>query len=485
MAKSHWNPTLTDRQRVLLHTQPLILMRYHWSMHEDDGQTYDPLCLSMKLFDVVIDQSGFGNDVVRESVTRAIVPLLQSIDTSNEVERDEARYNRVIDRLFGGLMNDSNRGESFTINYSDFDGDGKSSQLTFSFKLLREVHGYSGDIALELSPEAINLFLNALDLDIESEQIANEAVVQFQLDRGNFDKARSSAETARARSMQFEQKIHRVIEQAKRDIRQVDWQNEVHQTLLDANEHVDVRLRIEDDIIRSARNKLDTLADQDEKRYSLSEVSRLMDDCLSRHMRLSKRLMTARGDFIEQQSRQCFVDAELAQQVDLRDELLRPMLALPLKRSLELSECCGHTLLGPDPPPLLSLTKLVAWQLHPKREQSIGEAPLAEIELIDTNAEVHRLDDQVWADCQKVFVEVNGTIRLTELLDRLENDGCPPTVQDAVALQILEWFDPENEEGMADVKVEFAAADGLSTSRCEGDDLLVTPLIQDIVRSPK
>lgn len=476
MPKSHWNPTLTDRQRVMLHTQPLILMRYHWLTREGDGQTYDPLCLSMKLFDVIIDQSGFGNDVVRESVSRELVPLLRSIDASSGVDVDEARYTRVIDRLFGGLMNDSNRGESFTINYWDFDGDGKSSQLTFSFKLLREVHGYSGEIALELSSAAINLFLNALDLDIESEQIANEAVVQFQLERGNFDKARSSAETARARSMQYEQMIHRVVEQAKRDIRQVDLQNEVHVTLLDANEHVDVRLRIEDDIIRSARDKLDTIADDDENRHSLSEVARLMDDCRSRHLQLSKRLMTARGEFIEQQSRQCFVDTGFAEQVDMRDELLGPMLALPFCSALEFSEDAGHSLIGPTPPSVLSLRELVAWQLRPKREQSVGEAPMEEMELFETNADVHRLDDEVLADCRKVFVEVDGTIRLSELLDRLENDGCPSAVQDAVTLQILECFDPEDEESMAVVRVEFAEADGLNALRCAGDDLLVTPL---------
>ncbi|WP_339908973.1 hypothetical protein [Symmachiella dynata] len=329
---------------------------------------------------------------------------------------------------------------------------------------------------MELSSEAINLFLNALDLDIESEQIANEAVVQFQLERGNFDKARSSAETARARSMQYEQKINRVIEQAKRDIRQIDWRNEVHETLLDANEHVDVRLRIEDDIIRSARDKLDAIADEDENRQSLSEVARLMDDCFSRHLRLSKRLMTARGEFIEQQSRQCFVDTDIAEQIDMRDELLGPMLALPFGIAFEFSERAGHSLLGPTPPFVLSLHELVAWQLQPKREQSVGEAPMEEIELFDTNAEVHRLDDHVLADCRKVFVEVDGTIRLSELLDRLENDGCPSAVQDAVTLHILERFDPEDEERIVAVGVDFAAADGLNALRCAGDDLLITPL---------
>ena len=95
-------------------------------------------------------------------------------------------------------MNEGNRGESFAIDYADFDEGGKASRRTLTFKLLKEVHGYSGEIILQLSSEAINLFLNALDLDIESEQIANEAVVQYQLDKGKYDKARACAENDRA-----------------------------------------------------------------------------------------------------------------------------------------------------------------------------------------------------------------------------------------------------------------------------------------------
>ena len=57
---------------------------------------------------------------------------------------------------------------------------------------------------MQLSSEAINLFLNALDLDIESAQEANEAVVRFQLERGKFDQARSFAENARGQSLRYD-----------------------------------------------------------------------------------------------------------------------------------------------------------------------------------------------------------------------------------------------------------------------------------------
>lgn len=472
----HWNPTLTERQRVLLHMQPLLAMRHVWLSRDEDGQKYDPLCLCMKLFEVVIDQSGFGNDVVRESVARELVPLLRSIDLSAGMAADEERYQRIVDRLVANLLNESNRGESFSVEYTDFELDGRSSRRSFAFKLLKEVHGYSGEIALELSSEAINLFLNALDLDIESEQIANEAVVQFQLERGNFDKARSGAETARARSLQYEQKLHRVLEQAKRDIRRVNWRDEMHATLLEANEHVDLRLRIEEDIIRSAREKLDSIADDDENRPSLADVVRLMNDCVSRHLRLSKRLMTARGEFIEQQSRQCFVDVAIADRVDMREALLMPLLALPLARVVEVTESVGHTLVGPKPSRVLKLRELVEWQLQPKREQSSGEAPLEDMELVETNAEVIQLDDRVMADCEKVFNELDTTVRLSELLGRLEDDGCPSAVQDAVTLRILERFDPEDEDATAPIGVELSERAALNGVRCSGDDLLVIPL---------
>lgn len=469
-----WNRTLTDRQRVLLHTQPLMLMRYHWLSRDDDGQRYDPLCLWIKLFEVVIDQSGFGNDVVRESVARELMPLLRAVDVAKQVDLDEARYRRVVDRLIGHLLNESNRGESFSIDYTDFDADGQSGQYTLTFKLLKEVHGYTGEIALELSSEAINLFLNALDLDIESEQIANEAVVQFQLERGNFDKARSSAEVARARSLQYEQKLGRFIEQAKRDIRRVDWREEVHTALVEANEHVDLRLRIEEDIIRTARGRLDAISENDTV-LPLTDVIRLMQDCRSRHLRLNRRLMTARDEFIEQQSRQCFVETSVSLPVNLRDDVLGSLLELPTRVAVQFLTATGHALVGPTAPGMLNLCELVHWQLQPKREAAIGETDLDDVDLVEASVELSRFDDETFLQCEKVFQELSMPVLLSEVLNQLAEDGCLESVQDAVTLQILERFDPDDEGFLDHVQVDLAERSSLNAARCCGDDLWIEP----------
>lgn len=471
-----WNASLSSRQRVLLHAQPILMMRQHWTTRDDQEPGYDPLCLSMKLFDVVIDQSGFGNEVVRQTVADALHPLLAAFDQAAGGSADAKRHQRVVDRLLNGLMNEANRGQSFQLQYCEFNEQGQPCSKTFAFKLLKEVHGYSGEIALQLSSEAINLFLNALDLDIESEQIANEAIVQYQLERGKYDKARASAENARGQSLRYEEKIQRIIDQTKRDVRQVKWREEVHEILVDGLEHVRQRLKIEDGIIRSASDKLDAMEESDDKRLLVLGIIQLMKDCRYRHLNLNKVLMSARGEFLEQQSRQCFVDTFANEVINLRDDVLGQVLLLGSDRVAALAEGSGHTLLGPKAQPLLTLADLLQWQLQPRRTYTPGETLAEDLELTETDCDRHRFDQDVLSDTAKVFATLDQPLRLSELLASLAGDGCPVAVQDAVTLEVFEGFDPEGEAGLLPFQVRAAEAAGLSTLRCHGDDLWVEPL---------
>jgi len=474
-----WNPTLSSRQRVLLHAQPLLIMRQNWLVRDDQDARYDPLCLSMKLFDVIVDQSGFGNEVIRQTVADALQPLLAALDQASNIPVDAERHARVIERLVDGLLNETNHGHAFELEYCEFDESSQANRKTFAFKLLKEVHGYSGEIALQLSSEAINLFLNALDLDIESEQIANEAVVEYQLERGKYDKARASAENARGQSMRFEDKIQRIIAQTKRDIRQVKWRDEVDETLVEALEHVRQRLKTEDGIIRSATEKLDAMDDENEKRESIFSVVRLIRECRHRHLNLNKVLMSARGEFLEQQSRQCFIDISVLEVINLRDDVLGQLMEMSREQVTEFSCETTHSLLGPYAPKLLSLADLIHWQLQPKRQISVGEVPSEEPDLVETNADVQRFDDDIMCDVGKVFEEVTGSIRLSDLLNRLDNDGCPVVVQDALILHVLDYFDPDDDHDGKKCHVDLAVDYGLKTERCRGDDLWITPIESD------
>jgi len=133
---------------------------------DEDQQHYDVLCLAIKTFDVIIDQSGFGSEVVRDTITEGLRPLLVALDEEVGLGPDPARHNKVVDQVLSTLKNEKERGQPFEVEYQAFDEHGRPRRRTLSFRLVKEAHGYTGQIVLKLSSEAINLFLNAFGLDI-------------------------------------------------------------------------------------------------------------------------------------------------------------------------------------------------------------------------------------------------------------------------------------------------------------------------------
>jgi hypothetical protein len=451
----------------------LVTLQQKWKLGVAEQAHYDALALSIKLFDSVIDGSGFGNEVTRETMLQSLQPLLMAFDEASELKHNERLHRQVVDRLISYLKNDANRGRAFEVEYADVDDNLGLERKILRFKLLKEMHGYSGEIVLQLSSEAINLFLNALDLDIESAQEANEAVVRFQLERGKFDQARAFAENARGQSLRYGEKIERIIGQTKRDIWQVDWRNEVHNLLVEAVDHVQNRQRIESEIIDSAQQKLAIAQLDDDHRHSIYDVIRLMRDCRHRHLDLNRQLMSARNHFFEQQTRQCFSESQAVTPINLRDDVLEPLLAMPQAKVLALGERTTPLVAGPRAPKIVSLHRLVAWQLQPLRIRSEGEVEVAELDLVDSGAEAKRFDDHVLHDSEKAFVELNGPTLLSDLVRQLDADGCPEDVQDAVVLRVLEQFDPE--DGANEFEVSMHEPDGLAHYRMIGDDLLIRP----------
>ena len=71
-----WPPVLTNRQRVLLHAQPLILMQHAPGSRDEHEKHYDSLSLAIKTFDIIIDQSGFGSEVVRDTIAEGLAAAL-------------------------------------------------------------------------------------------------------------------------------------------------------------------------------------------------------------------------------------------------------------------------------------------------------------------------------------------------------------------------------------------------------------------------
>jgi hypothetical protein len=243
-----WTKDLTHRLRVLLHAVPLGELRLSEGLLADDRNHYDWVALALRLFDLIIESTGLDREVDSRAARRALGPMLAAMDVARGLTPDEQRHDAVVDRLLARLRNDPAGRQPFQLEYTDVDNSGVATRRTLHVRLLRDYHEPDGSIALRLTNEAINLFLNALELDLEDAQAAAEAVVQSQLARGKFDDAARSARNAKLASRRYADRITDILRETRRDIRRVDWSADVPRLLEESSRHLEHRIAVERNI---------------------------------------------------------------------------------------------------------------------------------------------------------------------------------------------------------------------------------------------
>jgi len=468
-----WPPALIQRFRVLLHALPLFQARLNDPLRDPEHRHYDSMALAMKVIDLVIENTGLGSEINRDGVIAALRPILQAIDTATGMPPESRRHEAVADRILGALRNDADRRAPFDVEYQDFDEDGRAVRRKFSFRLVLDRYDVAGNVVLGLSPQAINMYLNALELDIEDAQAANEAVVASQLARGKFNEAIQSARNARLQSVLYHDKIRRIVQLTRRDVQKVDWHQTVPHLLKEALEHISVRLTTEANILQSADERLDNLPSGDEQARSLVDVIDLIKDCRQRHLDLQNQLMQTRPDFLDQQARQAFSPLDDSQQIELLSRVLEPLLGMPERDVQEILLGSFPAFVGAQAPPVFSLGSLVSWQLRPKRAEAVGDVPLVEQDLTDYGLDLSRFPPELQHRAQAFLAGLSGDTTLSAILDSARESGFDHRLQELLVLKVLHRYAADDGEAK-DFRVDRIDRVALSTCGFFGNELKVS-----------
>jgi tetratricopeptide (TPR) repeat protein len=446
VAPRGWDPSLTHRLRVLLHTTPLHDLRRSDNLRDPELRHYDSLAIAIKSFDLVIEHTGLDNEIDRESLIRSLVPLLTAMDEAAQQEPSLERHTRMVEKVLAALRNDSERRHPFQLPYQDVDERGKAVSRALEFRLVADHFHPGGGVVLRLSNEAINLYLNALELDIEDAQAAAEAVVQSQLARGRFDEAVQSAKSARLQSVRYQQKVADILRDTQRDIGRVDWVEEVPRLLNEALQHITVRLATEESILRTAEERLEVLPAGDSRALAVAEVLRLIRDCRLRHVDLHDQLMRARNLFLDEQARQSFGSRLRNPLPELLSGILQPLLGLPRIAAAELVTEALSCFTGAQPPPTLSLVQLLEWQLQPRRELRRTEIAVEEADLAAYGEELAHYPKELRVEAESMLASVSYPILLSALLARARAAGRSAALMELLVLLSLQHFAPEDDE---------------------------------------
>ena len=101
--------------------------------------------------------------------------------------------------------------------------------------------------------------------------------------------------------------------------------------LHEALNHITTRTEMEASILKTARERLDVLEDDDGAK-AVAEVCRLVEDCRQRHFALHGQLMTARNVFLDEQDRQAFHPFAAIHLPSLANDVLEPMKEIATDR---------------------------------------------------------------------------------------------------------------------------------------------------------
>ncbi|MDW5597153.1 hypothetical protein VSS74_22595 [Conexibacter stalactiti] len=264
----------------------------------------------------------------------------------------------------------------------DVGADGSAVHRTHRVFLLYETE-QSGLHHLRARDQAINVLVDALDLDIDSAQHAAEARLEHLIKRGRHDDAYLAARDSRMQSIRFMEQVRDDLREAERDLRSEHWSSTVSPRLSAALDHIVDRIRVEErlkQLIDSATDR----AEEDDFRW-IPRTIELLDECLDRHQSLQQVIAEARDTFLLEQQRQHLqprarrayahpvndvLTDVLSRQCNAADALVELVeVALGARAPRLLSEWAGVDLLAVEPhaPPEHG-REVAAVELTPDRE---------------------------------------------------------------------------------------------------------------------
>lgn len=412
-AVGYRDPARERRVKALSCTQPLHDLQTNRGRRGWDA--FDFYDLGLAAIDAVVDRMGFDSGMRREDLEAALFGEARRFAP----DLSAGRLQRVVEALVETLIRPN------AVEYLSTANDVKRR---FDFALLTEHEDPEGGYYLRATHEAINVLVGGLNTDVESAQVAAEATLEHLIRRGRLDAAGRPAREAKVRSVQFAQQVKKIIDETRRDIRRAGWRDDVPKRLEEIREHLDERMKTEGRLLSAMQEARDSASREDLRRQAAVLVENV-DDCFTRHQELHTITLQAIKVFVEEQDRQVFGRAAIVGAVDITDELLLPVLGLPIAHAEPLVFQFAERMLGFGPGPRSEsvvprlqprLGTFLLQLLRPPQPRDAFGDPVEEVEWEEPVVDPQAFTAEAWTAADGVIDALEVPERLDMLLARTE-----------------------------------------------------------------
>jgi hypothetical protein len=333
---AHWGVTIpTDdasiarRRRALAPIQVLTdIERTKGSLDGDFWHRYDLFNIAL----AVIDQVALAMGISAGRTWEEALEYAAGQARRQVPDAPTDQCNAIAERVLVSLVTT----DVETVPYLVHTADGPAWRAQ-RFRLLYAHATPDGGEHLRASEQAINIFVDALDLDIEAAQIANEAQLNALVARGAIGSAVQIARHARYRSIQFQERIRRIIADTLVDPDTHDWIGDVPTLLDGALVHVRERLTAETVLLDAVADRRGELDDE----ASISNANQLVEllrECRHRHDELHSHLIGARARLRGALDDRFTRPPRTVHRYDIGSDLLVPFMTRPTRQAAAVAE---------------------------------------------------------------------------------------------------------------------------------------------------
>lgn len=471
---------LAARVRAIAFTAPLHALEANKVRFGGEAWSrLNLLELAFHAIDVVALRMDFDTGATYDDAVVAVAALarLQAPDLADPERVGE----RVVEGLISGRSGTDDSAHS--ASYGGWGPDGYVSRR-YDYALLTDHVDADGEFYLRVTDPAITVLIGALELDVESAQVAAELRLRELVKRGLLTAALREAENARYRSIRYMEQLRRQLAAARLSTTEPGVLASVDELVDDALDHVLARYKAERSILANVAKTRDAAADDLVGVRKANELIDRLSDCQRRHQALHARLIRARGEFRDAHAASLAVPPTSASRVDLERQLLRPMLEATLRSTDVVAGLLLRLSAAPGAPPLADLEQLTAALCLPVTGPAdLGVVVDLDVELVEMDPE-ERFNDGAWDLTDSLLADVDAPTRLSALVDRaaaLElDDDARNAAATLLVLRAAHAHDPQlSDRARRRDTTPFlvALSDGASfgADAVAGDDLLLVP----------
>ncbi|PKV82582.1 hypothetical protein [Streptomyces sp. TLI_146] len=333
-------PGFVRRSAVLARGAPLHRIDQRQAWQRFPGGLYDPRTLALAGLEAVVSRQ----EMEAEATTEEVIEFLTGLAASEAPGRPASEHLAVARFVLRELLNDAQHGEEFEVCYSDFR---KGHQrVPLSLRMLEEGIGRRGQGVVRATPVAINLLLSGLEHDLEDEQAARDAMLRRQVASGRWGRAEESAAESLKLSLVYCERVRAVLAETERDVRSVDWSQDVPALLHACRQHLGERHRVERELMDYMREIRNDVEDAHVRR-TCERVLRLLGRAHLRHTQLLAKVIDARPAFLRSQAQQRFRPPPRLALVGVQEDVLEPLLRLDVEDAEAIASLFANEVGGP------------------------------------------------------------------------------------------------------------------------------------------